>query len=383
MKEKFEDRVLDGIINVQCKNKENGTVRIWNADKAEVVRQIVQVVKAYAADNLILTLRQIHYQFVRNNWIVNHDTAYKKLGSILDDCRYAGIIDWNAIEDRGRVPYIPYSVNDVEHALQDTIDQYRLDRQRGQGNVIELFSEKDALSGILRRSTQKYHIRLVINKGYTSSSAIYNCYDRVVETILAGKKFTILYFGDHDPSGLDMIRDIKERIMLMLCRGEKLDEFDETINKEFEDAEIYYSQLVDTGFMSERTASAMINLQKKKKTVTKQHLIDFYAAKRALYINKHELFTVKAIGLTKEQIEEYDLPPNPTKMSDSRSDKYIEIHGKECWEVDALNPRTLIQIVETNIQEMINIDLYESLLEEEQEGIDELTKFVESRNNNE
>lgn len=84
-KEKFEDRRLEGNINVACKFQD-GSVRYWQTTKEEVVQHIVDIVAAYAEDDYTLTLRQLHYQFVKSNWIVNHDTAYKKLGTILDDC---------------------------------------------------------------------------------------------------------------------------------------------------------------------------------------------------------------------------------------------------------------------------------------------------------
>ncbi len=318
MKEKFEDRKLQGRINVACKY-DDGTIRYWSTTKEEVVEHIIDIVQEYAEDGYVLTLRQLHYQLVSNNWIINHDTAYKKLGTILDDCRYSGIIDWNAIEDRGRVPYIPYSVRNVEHALQDTVDQYRVDRQEGQLNQVELWTEKDALSGILRRSTEKYHIQLVVNKGYTSSSAIYNAYQRILKNLQKEQATIILYFGDHDPSGLDMIRDIRERLTMMLRNG------------------------------------------------------------------KHELndidsfFEIIPIGLNMTQIKKYNLPPNPTKLTDTRSNKYISKYGKTCWEVDALKPQVLTAIVEENIQKQINIDLYEQRISEENEGIFELEEIIKNR----
>lgn len=320
--EKFEDRKLTGAINVACKY-DNGSVRYWTTTKEEVIEHIIDIVNEYADDGYILTLRQLHYQLVKSNWIVNHDTAYKKLGTILDDCRYGGLIDWDAIEDRGRVPYIPYSVTGVENALRDTIDQYRLDRQEGQKGSIELWTEKDALSGILRRTTSKYHIQLVVNKGYTSSTAIYNAYQRILTNLLAERHTTILYFGDHDPSGLDMVRDIHDRLTFMIENG------------------VYSVQLEG---------------------------------------NSEDVFTVKPIGLTMAQIKEFDLPPNPTKLTDTRSNKYVAKYGKTCWEVDALNPRTLTDIVETHIQEEIDIGKYKKMLKLEQEGIAELTDFIDSRN---
>lgn len=179
MKEKFESRLLQGKIKVACKY-EDGTIRYWETRKEIVVRQIVEIVDSYTAQGYILTLRQLHYQFVTRNWIVNHDTAYKKLGNILDDCRYAGVIDWQSIEDRGRLPKLPYWAEDVPSAIDDILNSYRLDRQKGQPNNIELWTEKDALSGILSTVTTEYHVRLVVNKGYTSSSAMYRAYKRIL-----------------------------------------------------------------------------------------------------------------------------------------------------------------------------------------------------------
>lgn len=319
MKEKFENRRMTGGIKVACKY-DDGTVRYWDTDKETVVMHIIEVVAEYAAENYTLTLRQLHYQLVSNNWIINHDSAYKKLGNILDDCRYSGLIDWDAIEDRGRVPYIPYAVNNVDHALQDTVDQYRLDRQRGQKNHVELWTEKDALSGILRRTTEKYHIQLVVNKGYTSSSAVYTAYQRIIDNCVDSGRTTILYFGDHDPSGLDMVRDIRDRLTLMVEKGRY-------------------------GFDAD------------------------------------SVFEVIPIGLTMQQIKKYKLPPNPTKLTDSRSDNYISLYGKTCWEVDALKPQVLTAIVETNIKTQINIGMYEDMVDLEKEGVTELNQIIESREN--
>lgn len=317
-KEKFQSRKLTGPIRLACKY-EDGTTRWWETTKEEVVRHIVDIVREYAEDDYTLTLRQLHYQFVKSNWIVNHDTAYKKLGNILDDCRYSGIIDWSAIEDRGRKPHLLYSVTDPDDALQDTVDQYRLDRQDGQRNAVELWTEKDALSGILQRTTDRYHVRLVVNKGYTSSSAIYGAYQRIIHNISNEKMTTILYFGDHDPSGLDMIRDITDRLTLMLEKG----------RWEIEDAS--------------------------------------------------NVFQIIPIGLTMQQIKKYKLPPNPTKLTDSRSAGYVKKFGKTCWEVDALNPRTLTQIVDDHIREQIDIGLYEETMEREAKDIVTLKKFISKK----
>jgi hypothetical protein len=121
--------------------------------------------------------------------------------------RMAGIVDWDSIEDRVRVPKIPYWVKDVQDAIDDTISQYRLDRMKEQSKKIEIWVEKDALSSVLYRISSKYHVRLMVNRGYSSVSAMYDASKRL------NSGDVILYFGDHDPSGMDMIRDIRERMV--------------------------------------------------------------------------------------------------------------------------------------------------------------------------
>lgn len=122
----------------------------------------------------------------------------------------AGVVDWNAIEDRIREPFIPYWVSNIHEALKDTIDQYRLDRMTDQDVYIEIWVEKDALSGVLKRITSHYHINLMVNRGYSSCTAMHDAAERI--KMHPDKECVILYLGDHDPSGVDMVRDIKARL---------------------------------------------------------------------------------------------------------------------------------------------------------------------------
>jgi len=121
-------------------------------------------------------------------------------------------VDWDAIEDRIRVPHLPYYVEDIPDAINDTIRAYRLDRQKGQPNYIEVWCEKDALSNVLKRVTNKYHVRLMVNRGYSSCTAMHDAYQRYANASKYNdQELKLIYLGDHDPSGLDMIRDITER----------------------------------------------------------------------------------------------------------------------------------------------------------------------------
>lgn len=177
-----------------------------NKERLETINQIIE---KYVDDGYVMTLRQLYYQLVQRNIIPNVSKEYAKLSTLLKQGRMAGIVDWDAIEDRGRQPKIPWSTSGIAGALKTIHDQYRLDRMQEQEYYIEIWVEKDALSNVMRRVTEKYHVNLMVNKGYSSCSAMHESYWRFKESEKPG---VLLYFGDHDPSGKDMVRDIEDRM---------------------------------------------------------------------------------------------------------------------------------------------------------------------------
>jgi hypothetical protein len=179
-----------------------------NKEQLEIINGIIE---EYSQQGYKLTLRQLYYQLVSRDIISNNLKEYAKLSKLLVQGRMSGIVDWDAIEDRIRRPFIPYWVSDVADAIRDTVNQYRLDRMENQDVYIEVWVEKDALSGVLRRITAHYHINLMVNRGYSSCTAMHDASERIKEK-QDEKKCYILYLGDHDPSGVDMVRDIRERL---------------------------------------------------------------------------------------------------------------------------------------------------------------------------
>jgi len=179
-----------------------------NKEKLELVNKIIE---EYLQQGYKLTLRQLYYQLVSRGIIANNLQEYAKLSNLLVQGRMAGIVDWDAIEDRIRVPFIPYWVDDVADAISDTINQYRLDRMADQDVYIEVWVEKDALSGVLKRITSHYHVNLMVNRGYSSCTAMHDAFERIRDK-QDEKRCYILYLGDHDPSGVDMVRDIRARL---------------------------------------------------------------------------------------------------------------------------------------------------------------------------
>jgi hypothetical protein len=312
VKEQFRNWKFKGNISVKYTDA-NDNAGIWQKDQKELLSQVVSIVSSFMHKGIKLTNRQLYYQLVAANIIPNTDKIYKRVCTFITDARYAGLIDWSAIEDRGRVPEKHAEWNNVSELIDSAIYSYRLPRWSDQDNYVELFCEKEAMGSVLKPIADKYHIYFGTNKGYSSAVTIYDLAKRLKSSIEAGKKCVVLYMGDHDPSGLDMIRDIKERVEEFLTEGE-----------EYTDPE----------------------------------------------------FEVVQLALNMEQIRHYNPPPNPAKITDPRATWYISEHGKTSWELDALNPEVLRDIAEAGVQEHIDIDKYNKWVRKEDEHKRELKVFA-------
>jgi len=181
-----------------------------NKERLSIINGIIE---EYQEQGYVLTLRQLYYQLVSRDVVPNKQSEYSKLSTLLKEGRMAGIVDWEAIEDRLRKPSSPASFENPEEILKAAINQYALPRQAGQKTYVEVWVEKDALSGVLKRVTEKYHVPILVNRGYSSASAMFDSYQRFKDAHEEGKAVKILYLGDYDPSGMDMIRDIRERTL--------------------------------------------------------------------------------------------------------------------------------------------------------------------------
>lgn len=311
------------------------------------------------------------------------------MSGILDDLRYSGKINWDAIEDRGRVPYIPFSADGPKEAIEILIDQYRIDRQDDQDTQVEVWTEKDAISGILKRVTSEYHIRLVVNKGYSSSSAMHAAYLRFADIINSGRKVKILYFGDHDPSGLDMIRDIRERILFFMAAGSNInfnhlyDENNDTVDDWWNEEDYSYHDMHTKGFLPDAAYNDFVRQSASGNDPHEDSDTAFDHGKKMMFLSELGFFEVKPIGLTREQIEEFNPPPNPAKISDPRAKWYIEEHGEVSYEVDALNPEVMTGIVRDHIEESIDLEKFEAKKWIEEGHIGKMKEFAESFDNEE
>ncbi|MCL4867777.1 MAG: hypothetical protein KJ063_02315 [Anaerolineae bacterium] len=268
--------------------------------RAETLKRIDmanQIIRGYLAQGYRLTLRQLYYQHVARGLIENSERSYKQMGELINNGRLSGLIDWSAIEDRTRNLRGIYHRDDPAEAIQDAYRDFRLDKWENQPNRVEVWVEKDALVGILSRVCSRNDVNFFACRGYVSQSEMYDAARRVARYIRAGQDVTILHLGDHDPSGIDMSRDIRDR-MVMFLEG------------------------------------------------------------LGVYVNR--------LALNWEQIELYTPPPNPAKTTDSRFNSYAEQFGHESWELDALEPAVIDELIEENILALRDDSLWDEKREEEE-----------------
>lgn len=192
-----------------------------------MVERINLILRKYIERGQRVTLRQLYYRLVAGSEgppIPNNLRSYKRVGDVVNNGRLGGFIDWDAIEDRVREPSFPGEFSDLDSLAQAAMSSFRLPRRADQPKHIEIATEKDALSGVLAPLASEYHVTMVVNRGYTSQSAMYQAALRYQSAIMNDKEVVLLYVGDHDPSGLDMVRDIKTRMkMFGITRGLKVE----------------------------------------------------------------------------------------------------------------------------------------------------------------
>ena len=267
-----------------------------------------KIIAEYTAAGYILTLRQLYYQLVSRDVIPNKQSEYKRVGSIVNDGRMAGLIDWNSLEDRTRNVRSISHWDSPEAIVGALADQYAIDKWEDQEIRPEVWIEKDALVGVIERICNELDIAYFSCRGYTSQSEMWGAAMRFLANAKNGQATHVIHLGDHDPSGIDMSRDIEERIRLFMEHH---------------------------GFGTQ--------------------YLDF-----------------TRIALNRNQIDQYEPPPNPAKSTDSRFRAYLDTHGEESWELDALEPQVLSDLVRAKVDELRDETLFQEQLHREMIHKDQL-----------
>lgn len=177
------------------------------------------IIAEYQAQGFTLTLRQLYYQFVSRDLLPNKQSEYKKLGSVINDARLAGLIDWSAIEDRTRYVRGWPSWDDPADALERAASAYKEDLWRNQKYAPEIWIEKDALIGVIEPACARHRLDFFACRGYTSQSEQFRAGKRFADARRRGKTPIVFHLGDHDPSGIDMTRDNADRLTMFARHG--------------------------------------------------------------------------------------------------------------------------------------------------------------------
>ena len=180
------------------------------------VDQANEIIEEFQEQGFTLTLRQLYYQMVSRDMIPNKQASYNRLGRIVTEARNAGLISWVAIEDRTRNLERNSHWPNPQSIIRSAIHGYAIDKWRTQPIRPEVWIEKDALTGVIAGICDSLDVAYFSCRGYVSASEIWKAgHDRIKNASTYDQQQTvILHLGDHDPSGIDMTRDIEERLCL-------------------------------------------------------------------------------------------------------------------------------------------------------------------------
>lgn len=202
--------------------KQSYIERKFSDGSMAVINAANDIIEEYQADGYTLTLRQLYYQFVSRDLIPNKQSEYNRLGSVINDGRLAGLIDWEAIEDRGRFLRELSTWGSPGEIIHSAASGYRIDLWETQNTYCEVWIEKDALTGVIEPVCNELRVPYFACRGYNSQSEQWRAGQRLAEKINDGKNVVVFHFGDHDPSGLDMTRDNEDRLRMFI--GAEADE---------------------------------------------------------------------------------------------------------------------------------------------------------------
>ncbi|MEU6340200.1 hypothetical protein ABZ883_04525 [Streptomyces sp. NPDC046977] len=190
----------------------------FSSARQELIAKADEICRAYARQGFDLTLRQLYYQFVARDVLPNKQSEYKRLGDVINDARLAGLLDWNFIVDRTRnLRGLTHWAN-PEHIVDSVAAQYRTDRWADQPHRVEVWIEKDALVGVIAGVCERSDVDYFSCRGYASQSELWGAAQRLRGYVDRGQEPIVIHLGDHDPSGVDMTRDIRERLALFGAR---------------------------------------------------------------------------------------------------------------------------------------------------------------------
>lgn len=181
---------------------------------------ITASLKVFLQYDTAITLRQLYYRLVSQLLIPNNINSYKRLSRILVKAREQGDVPINCLEDRSRrilgrgdtgydsaEEYLRSRIS----SLSDSWKGFTMPMWDNQPKGILISLEKDALSRLVSRIANTYSVRTFPTRGYPSFSYVQRMAQYIM-TRMTDKETIVLYYGDFDPSGMDIERDLTDRL---------------------------------------------------------------------------------------------------------------------------------------------------------------------------
>lgn len=168
-------------------------------------RAILEVANDYQR----MSVRQLFYQMVSRGYVEKTERAYNRVQEASVQMRLNGVLPYRKIVDgnRERRQYPTY--DGMEEALANTAHAYRRNHWINQPYHVEVWCEKDALSGIIAPICNYYGVTYVACRGFPSLTIRY---ESAQEFIRQGKPAIVFYFGDHDASGRAISSNLEEEL---------------------------------------------------------------------------------------------------------------------------------------------------------------------------
>jgi hypothetical protein len=192
----------------------------FNKKSMGLITALGPLTEEYMNKGWKMTTRHAYYKLVSLNLIQNTEKSYNSVKTLIDNAKQAGLLDWAAFEDKQRVvkgdtsdPYHgPFTVNIKEAVMREVESCFTSQLWAKQTCYVEVYTEKIALEGLIAEAADERRVAYLAVRGYSSGQALFEAAERFRGKINQGKKCVLLYVGDHDSSGEDMVRDVQDRL---------------------------------------------------------------------------------------------------------------------------------------------------------------------------
>lgn len=259
-----------------------------------------EIIADYEAQGYNLTLRQLYYQFITKNVFPNSEQSYNRLGETISNARLAGLISWDAITDKTR------TVRGKSH-------------WNGRLGHEAFLADAKRWFNIDMWENQPNYVEVWVEKDALLGVLERPCWE------------------------LD--------VPYMSCRGYMSQSEEWAAANRFEEAS-YSGRNPILIYLGDHDPSGI--------DMSRDH-----TDRMTMFLEQQDVeVDVRRIALNIDQVQHYRPPPNPTKPKDSRSPDYVKKFGRTCWELDALKPSVIDELVRKEVDSLRDMTKWEDKTDE-------------------